>query len=128
MAPIFDNGCSLDTNRTSIENNTEARSLYSAIKRGDISGMSFAFRISEEDWSDIEKKIPTRTVKKISVVHEVSVVNFPAYPQTSVNARSEEQESSYSPLVEARKKHAEETARRYNDQLELEKLKIQILH
>lgn len=47
-----------------IENNAEARSLYSAIKRGDVSGMSFAFRVKDDLWSDIDKKIPTRTVKK----------------------------------------------------------------
>lgn len=109
-----------------IENNTEARSLYSAIKRGDISGMSFAFRIKEDNWTDIDKKIPCRTVRKISVVHEVSVVNFPAYPQTSVNARSSE-EAEYSPLVEAREKYAEETARSNQSQLEIEKLKYRYL-
>ena len=110
-----------------IENNAEAKSLYSAIKRGDISGMSFAFRIKDEAWSDIDKKIPCRTVKKISVVHEVSVVNFPAYPQTSVNARSGESEGSYSPLEEARTRYAEETARSKNAQVELEKQKYLIL-
>lgn len=110
-----------------IENNAEARSLYSAIKRGDISGMSFAFRIREDNWADIDKKIPTRTIKKISVVHEVSVVNFPAYPQTSVNARSSGEEASYSALEEARKAYAEETARSKDAQLEVEKLKYNYL-
>ena len=32
------------------ENNTEARNLYSAIKRGDITGMSFMFTIDDEEW------------------------------------------------------------------------------
>ena len=74
---------SLDT-----ENNQEARSLYSAIQRGDMDGMSFMFRIKSQEWLDLDKEIPTRIIKEISIVHEVSVVNFPAYPQTSINARS----------------------------------------
>ena len=110
-----------------IENNAEAKSLYSAIKRGDMSGMSFMFRVRGDKWTDLNKEIPTRTVTDISIVHEVSVVNFPAYPQTSVNARSGDQERSYSALVEARKKYAEETERSKNAELELLKLKCKIL-
>lgn len=105
-----------------IENNQEARSLYSAIQRGDMDGMSFMFRIKSQEWKDIDSDLPTRIIKEISIVHEVSVVNFPAYPQTSINARSSE-ETEYSPLAEARKALAEETARRNNELLEIEKAK-----
>lgn len=109
---------SLDT-----ENNQEARSLYSAIQRGDMDGMSFMFRIKSQEWLDLDKEIPTRIIKEISIVHEVSVVNFPAYPQTSINARSSSEETEYSPLEEARRVYAEETAR--SKELEIEKLKNQ---
>lgn len=109
-----------------IENNAEARSLYSAIQRGDMDGMSFMFRIKTQEWKDIDSDLPTRIIKEISIVHEVSVVNFPAYPQTSVNARSSE-ETEYSPLAEARKAFAEETARQQSEQLEIEKAKVQNL-
>lgn len=105
-----------------VDNNAEARALYSAIQRGDMDGMSFMFRIDKETWSDLEKDVPTRTINSISIVHEVSVVNFPAYPQTSVSARSSE-EAEFSPLVEARRKYAEETAVRQIDAVEVEKLK-----
>lgn len=108
-----------------IDNNQEARSLYSAIKRGDMDGMSFMFRIKREEWKDIDSEVPTRIIREISIVHEVSVVNFPAYPQTSINARSSGEETSYSPLEEARKRYAEETARSKESELEIEKLKIQ---
>ncbi|MED4061697.1 HK97 family phage prohead protease [Priestia megaterium] len=104
------------------ENNQEARSLYSAVQRGDMDGMSFMFRIKSQEWKDIDTDLPTRVIKEISIVHEVSVVNFPAYPQTSVDARSSE-ETEYSPLVEARKAYAEETARKNNELLEIEKIK-----
>lgn len=109
-----------------VENNAEARSLHSAVQRGDMDGMSFMFRIGKDEWSDLDSDLPKRTIKEISIVHEVSVVNFPAYPQTSVNARSSE-ETETSPLAEARKRHAEETARSNNERLEIEKAKVKNL-
>ena len=108
-----------------VDNNAEARALYSAIKRGDMDGMSFMFRIKEQEWKDLDKEIPTRIVKSISIVHEVSVVNFPAYQGTSINARSNEEETSYSPLEEAREAYAKEIAEKRKGELEIEKLKIQ---
>jgi HK97 family phage prohead protease len=105
-----------------IEHNVEAKSLYSAIKRGDMDGMSFMFRIDGEEWSDLDKDVPTRRITSISIVHEVSVVNFPAYQQTSVNARSSK-ESETSVLEEARKRFSEETELKNKNDLELEKLK-----
>lgn len=102
-----------------VENNAEARALYGAIQRGDLDGMSFGFRVRGQKWENLESDTPIRTITDISIIHEVSAVNFPAYPQTSINARSTE-ETEYSPLVEAREKRAEETA---NDELEMERLK-----
>lgn len=110
-----------------VENNPEAAALYSAIQRGDISGMSFMFRVNDEDWTDIESEVPTRTVRSISIVHEVSVVNFPAYTETSIHARSDSQENERSPLAEARKAYAEEIAKKNGSALEVEKLKYSYL-
>lgn len=109
-----------------IENNVEAKSLYSAVKRGDMDGMSFMFRIDGEEWLDLDKDVPTRRITSISIVHEVSVVNFPAYQQTSVNARSSK-ESETSVLAEARKRFSEETELKNKNELELEKLKYSYL-
>lgn len=102
-----------------IENNAEARALYGAIQRGDLDGMSFGFRIRGQEWKDLESERPTRIITDISIIHEVSAVNYPAYPQTSISARSTE-ETDYSPLVEAREKRAEETAK---IEIEMERLK-----
>lgn len=85
------------------ENNSEARALYSAVQRGDISGMSFMFGIRDEEWEDLDSDHPTRHIKDISTVVEVSAVTFPAYESTEINARSKEA------LENAR--HAVETAR-----------------
>ena len=65
----------------------EARSVYTAVQRGDLSGMSFAFKVPAGGDS-YDRATNTRTIHKIEKIYEVSVVPFPAYPQTSVEARS----------------------------------------
>ena len=69
------------------ENNAEAKSLYSAVERGDLDGMSFMFTVDGDRWDDIESEHPTRTITKLGKVFEVSAVTFPAYEQTSISAR-----------------------------------------
>jgi len=90
-----------------VDRNPEAAALYSAIDRGDIWGMSFMFRVRGDDWQDVESSNPLRTITDISIIHEVSAVTDPAYPQTSISARSSEETESA--LAEARRKHTEET-------------------
>ena len=69
------------------ENNSDSKALYSAVKRGDISGMSFMFSVDKDKWDDVESDHPTRTILSIGKVLEVSAVTFPAYAQTSIQAR-----------------------------------------
>ena len=69
------------------ENNTDAKALYSAIERGDISGMSFMFKVDGDRWEEIESEHPKRHIEKISRVFEVSAVTFPAYEATNISAR-----------------------------------------
>ncbi len=73
-----------------VENNAEASSLYSAVKRGDITGMSFMFSVDDEEWSEMDTDHPTRHIRKIGTVVEVSAVTFPAYEATTIDARSQE--------------------------------------
>ena len=84
-------GCELP--KTNCANDT-----LELIKRGDISGMSFAFN---DDWQDSEngvsyertnetvdgKEVWLRHVKKITELHDVAIVTNPAYEQTSVATR-----------------------------------------
>lgn len=89
------------------ENNTEARALYSAVERGDISGMSFMFGVRDEEWDNLESEHPTRRIKAISTVVEVSAVTFPAYNSTTINARSKEAlDNARSALESARQQTA----------------------
>lgn len=69
------------------ENNADAKSLYSAVSRGDISGMSFMFTVDKDSWDDVDTDHPIRHVRSIGQVFEVSAVTFPAYSQTSIQAR-----------------------------------------
>lgn len=73
-----------------IENNTDARNLYSAIERGDITGMSFMFAVADggDDWDGLDTDHPTRTITAISDVLEVSAVTFPAYEDTEISTRA----------------------------------------
>lgn len=89
------------------EANSEAKSLYSAVGRGDISGMSFMFVVDADSWEDIDTDHPTRTITSIKRVMEVSAVTFPAYEQTYIQARglSEALESAKASLDSVRAEH-----------------------
>lgn len=70
------------------ENNTDAKNLYSAIQRGDVSGMSFMFVVRGDKWEKLNSDYPKRTITDIEKIFEVSAVTFPAYEDTSIKARS----------------------------------------
>lgn len=70
-----------------IENNSEAKNLYSAVERGDVSGMSFMFRVNGDKWDDIDSDHPTRHITDMAKIFEVSAVTWPAYDATSISAR-----------------------------------------
>jgi len=96
-----------------IENNPRAAELYSAVKRGDISGMSFMFTVNEDSWDDLDTDQPLRHVRSIERVFEVSAVCFPAYEGTSIQAAAEGDalESAKASLESARQQLAEDRAR-----------------
>jgi len=64
-------------------NTSYARDLLESVGRGDISGMSFGFRVLDDEWR-LEDGQPVREVTDM-VVSEVSVVSFPAYQETDVS-------------------------------------------
>ena len=86
-------GCRCDLPRTNNANDT-----LELMRRGDITGMSFAF---EDDWQDSEngvsyertaetrngKEVWLRRVKRITGLYDVAIVTHPAYEQTSVGTR-----------------------------------------
>ena len=106
------------------ENNTEARNLYSAIERGDITGMSFVFAIEDEEWENLDSDYPTRHIKAISTVVEVSAVTFPAYQDTSIAARDKSAVDTARLAVDTARSEEVDTT---SEALEREKLKIKYL-
>ena len=93
-----------------------ARDLVEVMKRGDVSQMSFAFTVAKEDqaWTRDGTGPWLRTIKRISRLFDVSVVTYPAYPQTSAAVRALEdvQRTESESSAALRAAQAEETQRR----------------
>lgn len=107
---------SLDT-----DGNTEAKNLYSSVKRGDIDGMSFIFFVEEERWEGLDTDMPSRFISKIKAVREVSAVTFPAYAGTDINARDQGSlDNAAKALENARSSELDN----FNRELELLKLRV----
>ena len=122
LTPDFE-GLSLDFVKLDVENNSTSRALYSAVQRGDITGMSFMFSVDDEEWEDLESEHPTRRIKAISSVVEVSAVTFPAYDATEINARGKEALENARLTLEKEQQQREQSLESDSKQLELEKAK-----
>ena len=83
--------------------NQTAKEVYSAVKRGDLSGMSFAFTVPDGG-SHYDPQTNTRTITAIAKIYEVSIVPFPSYPTTSVEARSAIKAARDTARADARKR------------------------
>lgn len=81
---------------------SDAMNLYSRVKRGDVSQCSFGFEILEEDTEYREDGSIHWTLKKVKL-YEVSVCTFPAYEDTSVEARRKDAENIKKRNIEAAK-------------------------
>ena len=103
-----------------IENNADARSLYSAVNRGDITGMSFMFSVDKDSWDEVDSEHPTRHIRSIRRVMEVSAVTFPAYAQTSIQTRG------LSDALDSAKESLESERNRLKE-IERKKQKIRIM-
>lgn len=124
-------GMNLDWVKLDTKNNSEARSLASAVDRGDITGMSFMFALDPDAdvvWEGLETDHPTRHVMNIRSVFEVSAVTFPAYESAEImSARSNEEALESARRALDRAKEAEKAASVDTDLLELEKAKTLII-
>jgi HK97 family phage prohead protease len=70
-----------------------AKDLRTLVKRGDIDQQSFAFTVERDKWEEDDNGMITRTVTEVRDLFDVSIVTFPAYPQTDVSARTAEPEA-----------------------------------
>lgn len=106
-----------------IENNAEAKALYSAVERQDITGMSFSFSVKEEKWLNLDSGLPTREIYKFKKIYEISALWSPQYEETNIMARDEAPDGvDKLALDNARSKELDSSGER---QLVLDKLKLE---
>lgn len=89
------------------ENDSDAVNLYERIKRGDVDQCSFGFNILDEETEDREDETVKWIIKEIDL-HEVSVVTFPAYEDTGIEARKQDYKQHQSKQLELRKQKLKE--------------------
>lgn len=109
------------------ENNQDAKKLYSAVKRGDITGMSFMFTVNKSMWEDEDSDNPLRRIMHIEKVFEVSAVAFPAYDETKLQAAGKDlsPEGAEDPLESALKRELQEVRdAKHNDERRKKALEI----
>ncbi len=82
------------------------------------------FGIDDEEWENLDSDYPTRHIKSISTVVEVSAVTFPAYEETSISARDKSAVETARIAVETARSGEVDTS---SNKLKLEKLKIKYL-
>lgn len=87
-------------------NDVDAMNLYSRIQRGDVDQCSFGFDINQEEYVERDDGSVQWRIKAVTL-YEVSVVTFPAYAETSVQARKAEYDQ-----VQQRKHEVWKTAMR----------------
>lgn len=80
----------------------DAMNLYRRVQRGDVDQCSFGFYIEKEDREVLPDGSVRYTILKVRLL-EVSVVTFPAYEETSVSARTRQEETIRKRLFDERK-------------------------
>ena len=83
--------------------------LYERVKRGDVSQCSFGFDIIDQDVEYKDGEPTVWTIRKVKL-YEVSVVTFPAYTDTGVEARRKD-------LSELQKRKSAEWKRKATEKL-----------
>ena len=91
------------------EGDTEAVNVYERVKRGDVDQCSFGFNIvaEEVDWNYKGNGSVKFRIMEIDL-HEVSVCTFPAYEDTSIQARHNEVDQYRARMLEQRKQRGKE--------------------
>lgn len=83
-----------------VPNTTLGSDMLELVRRGDVSKCSFRFGVAQDDWQYADEKnglaMDERTILRFSRVVDVSLVVFPAYPETEASVRHlEERKAEY---------------------------------
>ncbi len=89
-----------------------AQDLYELVQRGDVNQCSFGFNILQEDVEELASGEYRFRINEIDL-HEVSVVTFPAYENTSVQARSSQIETIKGRKLDKRKQELSKRLERF---------------
>lgn len=95
------------------EKDQDAMNLYARVERGDVNQCSFGFDILEEDTKYNEDGSVHWTIKRVKL-YEVSVVTFPAYEDTSVQARKKDFEQIKKRQIDKWKAERREKLKRWH--------------
>ncbi len=95
------------------EKDQDAMNLYARVERGDVNQCSFGFDILEEDTAYNDDGLVHWTIKRVKL-YEVSVVTFPAYEDTSVQARKKDFEQIKKRQIEKWKNERKERLKKWH--------------
>jgi len=99
-------------------NTTQASDIHELVSTGHLDKMSFAFTVAKDAF---DPKTNTRTIFNFDKIFDVSVVDFPAYEQTSVSARGYIQAQQEAQMkIEQQKIEQQEIELREKEQREIE--------
>lgn len=73
--------------KVDLPNTAKAKEVHELVKRRDVRGMSFGFTVAKDSWN-MQSEPVTRHISQIGELLEISVVPFPAYEATEVDART----------------------------------------
>ena len=93
-----------------VPDTADGRDLWTLVERGDVSGMSFGFRVTKQEW-DETGDMPVRTILEVELF-EVSAVAFPAYDNTAIAVRSLEATREEAERIEDEKRKNADAAKR----------------
>lgn len=103
-------------------NTSQASDIHELVRSGNLDKMSFAFTVANDAY---DPKTKTRTIFQFDKIYDVSVVDFPAYEQTSVSARNYIKAQQEVLQREIRKQ--ERDAELLREQIELEAAKKKLI-
>lgn len=98
--------------RTNLGLTSSSRSVYEDVDAGLYDRMSFAFTVTKDSYTEEEQNdgsvVLTRTILEVGKIYDISVVDFPANPNTAISARTKELCDGEIAKFEAERLHREE--------------------
>lgn len=78
------------------------RDVMALVARGDVTGSSFGFTVKRDEWTRPTKpgELPLRTIHEVEWLRDVGPVTFPAYEETTVQARDKAAAEKYMDSVD----------------------------